>query len=460
MKGLHISSLSSLFSLLLLLGLYSNRIVLSDNDNNDNKITEFNDIEDNDTKQEGKSSKAVWCGTREAARILIPQKEYPEAMCMDGTRPAFYLRKGKGDGLKKWNIFFEGGGWCYDIDECIRHRRFSDVGSSRRYPSCLASWKMKYYVNGDKERNPMMFNWNTVTVKYCDGGSYASDTDIIHNGVKLHFRGKNNREATIKTLLSIGMNDADEIVISGCSAGGLGIYLGIDEISDIIRQGSKNSSVKIRGMADSGFFLDYTSDSNYRIKKQSDDRGEAIIDGIMDYGSAMRNVFTFMNISSGANKECIDYYRSKGGNNDNNRKHKPEASCMFAENLVPFIKTPMFAVQPRFDQWQIWHVIGKPHDISVVNAYADKMVNYMLKRFIGSKTTTHGGFIDSCTHHCTSCSAAGEDSWHGLNIKSTKEGFTEATSFYHWYHNIEHNDKYFFVQEATYPCSDCCICHA
>jgi hypothetical protein len=55
--------------------------------------------------------------------------------------------------------------------------------------------------------------------------------------------------------------------------------------------------MKIRGMADSGFFLDYTSDSNYRMKKQSDDRGEAIINGILDYGTAMRNVFTFMNVS-------------------------------------------------------------------------------------------------------------------------------------------------------------------
>lgn len=415
--------------------------------------------EDFDGRQ-GKSNAVVWCGTREAARILIPEAVYPNAICMDGSRPAFYLRKGRGDGIKKWNVFFEGGGWCYDLDECIRHRRFSDVGSSKMYPSCLASWKMKYYVSGDKDRNPMMYNWNTVTVKYCDGGSYASDIDVVHDGVTLHFRGKNNREATIKTLLSLGMKDAEEIVISGCSAGGLGIYLGIDEISDIIRQDITNSSVKIRGMADSGFFLDYTSDSNYRIKKQSDDRGEAIIDGIMNYGTAMRNVFTFMNVSSGANKGCVNYYKTKGNKDNKDNKHRPEASCMFAQNLVPFIKTPIFAVQPRFDQWQIWHVIGKPHDVSLVNTYADNMVGFMQERFIGSKMTSHGGFIDSCTHHCTSCSAAGEDSWHGKNIKSTKEGFTEATSFYHWYNNIPRDSPYFFVQEATYPCADCCICHA
>lgn len=413
---------------------------------------------DIDPKQ-GKSDSVVWCGKREAARIFIPESEYPHALCMDGSRPAFYFRKGRNDGIQKWHIFFEGGGWCYDLDECIRHRRFSDVGSSKRYPSCLASWKMRYYVNGDRERNPMMYNWNTVTVKYCDGGSYASDTDTTHNGVKLYFRGKNNREATIKTLLSMGMKDANEVVISGCSAGGLGIYLGIDAISGIIRQHSTNGSMKIRGMADSGFFLDYTSDSNYRMKKQSDDRGEAIINGILDYGTAMRNVFTFMNVSSGANQECINYYR-KSGNYGENKKHQPEAACMFAENLVPFIKTPTFAVQPRFDQWQIWHVIGKPHDIGIVNGYADKLVGFMRDRFISSKKATHGVFIDSCTHHCTSCSAAGEDSWHGKNIKSTKEGFTEATSFFNWYQSIQLETSYLFVQEATYPCSDCCICHA
>lgn len=39
--------------------------------------------------------------------------------------------------------------------------------------------------------------------------------------MKLYFKGKQNRDATIQQLLqSEGMNNATDIVISGCSAGG------------------------------------------------------------------------------------------------------------------------------------------------------------------------------------------------------------------------------------------------
>jgi len=32
----------------------------------------------------------------------------PEAKCLDGSPPVYYIRRGYGDGLNKWNIFFEG----------------------------------------------------------------------------------------------------------------------------------------------------------------------------------------------------------------------------------------------------------------------------------------------------------------------------------------------------------------
>lgn len=40
------------------------------------------------------------------------------ARCLDGTQPAFYLRRGHNTGANRWLIFFEGGGWCYDLGKC------------------------------------------------------------------------------------------------------------------------------------------------------------------------------------------------------------------------------------------------------------------------------------------------------------------------------------------------------
>lgn len=35
---------------------------------------------------------------------------------------------------------------------------------------------MKHYISPLRSANPMMSSWNTVRVRYCDGGSYAGDT--------------------------------------------------------------------------------------------------------------------------------------------------------------------------------------------------------------------------------------------------------------------------------------------
>ena len=97
----------------------------------------------------------------------------------------------------------------------------------------------------------------------------------------------------------------------------------------------------------------------------------------------------------------------------------------------------MLIVQSKFDlthiclQWQLWHVVGKPFNYSVVNRYGARLQGLLEARLL--RNPQHGAFIDACTHHCTSCSAPGEDSWHGKHIKSTQEQITPAEAFKRWY---------------------------
>ena len=58
-------------------------------------------------------------------------------------------------------------------------------------------------------------------------------------GTKIHFKGQLIRDAVIKTLLrDHGMNKASHVVLSGCSAGALAVYLGIDHLAEMIRHHS------------------------------------------------------------------------------------------------------------------------------------------------------------------------------------------------------------------------------
>ena len=64
-------------------------------------------------------------------------------------------------------------------------------------------------------------------LRYCDGGSFSGNNDTVqpYKGTTLHWRGKRIREAVYDELVTNhGLKDATDVVISGCSAGGLTVY--------------------------------------------------------------------------------------------------------------------------------------------------------------------------------------------------------------------------------------------
>ena len=178
-------------------------------------------------------------------------------------------------------------------------------------------------------------------------------------------------------------------MIAGASAGALAVYLGIDQMADIISQHADTSTasatsgsmnidrtvkggsrrIRVRGLADSGFFMQYSSGVTMsREQWRHKQRPEAVVAGRLDYAEAMRNVFTFMNVSAGANPACIaarkDYAHSSLRNHSaiGNELSKiaqddivsgrlnfgSEADCIFAEYLGQHLKTPVFTMQVSF----------------------------------------------------------------------------------------------------------------
>lgn len=109
--------------------------------------------------------------------------DHPEAKCMDGSQPAYYLSSGSGDGSNKWLIFFQGGGWCYDIERCSTRLR-------TRLGSTLKSAKQmdmnQVYKTRVRSENPLMYNWNIVYVQYCDSSSFAGDAVHEHKAILTH----------------------------------------------------------------------------------------------------------------------------------------------------------------------------------------------------------------------------------------------------------------------------------
>ncbi len=78
---------------------------------------------------------------------------------------------GTGVGATKWIVHLEGGGWCYNEDDCVSRSKTS-LGSSKFWPENAT---FAGFLSDNKDVNPNFYTWNVAYVKYCDGASFAGE---------------------------------------------------------------------------------------------------------------------------------------------------------------------------------------------------------------------------------------------------------------------------------------------
>ena len=93
-----------------------------------------------------------------------------------------------------------------------------------------------------------MSEWSVVYFPYCDGASFSGDRDEPVDG--LYFQGRRILSALMEKSLDLGLGEADEVLFTGCSAGGLTLYLHADDMAAYL---PKVKTVK--SAPTSGYFL-------------------------------------------------------------------------------------------------------------------------------------------------------------------------------------------------------------
>jgi len=192
------------------------------------------------------------------------------AKCLDGTPPVYYHIPGWGDGADKWFIHQQGGGWCYSIEDCVGRSKGS-LGSTSKDPKTrtLGGGYFAY----DNTTNPLMWNWNKIEIRYCDGASVSGDRVDQEPSSKLWFRGRAILDAEIKSILNDrGMNNATDVIVSGCSAGGLATFLHCDYWAAAIGKATTamtGTGAQVACVPDSGFFLDEERSPKYHSKMKN-----------------------------------------------------------------------------------------------------------------------------------------------------------------------------------------------
>eukprot|EP01062_Namystynia_karyoxenos_P077487 TRINITY_DN781_c0_g1_i1.p1 TRINITY_DN781_c0_g1~~TRINITY_DN781_c0_g1_i1.p1 ORF type:complete len:395 (+),score=140.66 TRINITY_DN781_c0_g1_i1:63-1247(+) len=339
------------------------------------------------------------------------------AVCLDGTPGVFYYRKGTGSGANKWYIHHQGGGWCESLDDCLM-RSHGSLGSSK--DDGATTVQAGGYFSTEETVNPLMWNWNSVYIRYCDGGSFsgANATVTEYKGASLHFRGSLIRQGVVATLKrDHGLTRATDAVISGCSAGGLATYLHTDQWCDAL------PGAKCVGLPDSGFFLDYQAPKTV---------ADTTIPG--NYHDGLSWVFNQMNATSGINQDCIKA-RSKAGD---------AYLCIFAEHTSVYTHSPLFAMQSEYDSWQMSHVLPKGYAAADVQTLGDNITSRMQSDLFKPHPES-GAFLDSCVHHC--------GAWNSISI----DGQLVSQAIKTWYEGIgQAKSKKLWRQGKPYECTECC----
>lgn len=373
------------------------------------------------------------------------------AVCLDGSPAGFWFSEGSGEGKDKYVIHHMGGGWCSSVDDCIRRSKQKTEGDSvalgssddwKAHVTCEAKSPFTdkdiedmdqfdkkttekgslpcYYDGGQSGllsynsiENPLAYNWNKVYVPYCDGASFSGDVEkpVGSNKTKgeVYFRGKAILNAVYDTLLSprYNMGNADDIILSGSSAGGLAVILHADTIADKIHKHNGNTP-NIAGIPDAAFFMDVpsTEGENRMVEKQG-----------------FKDLYNFQNIgeaSDGALKRCHSYFESKG----------TPYKCLLPQYLLSFVKTPMFFTQSYADAYQFPNVMalscGETSCNSKAISYVNKFRHAMMHYLDSSAPKSSGYWVTGCQVH----TMVDHSKWFA---EGTVDGMEMRYAVYGWY---------------------------
>lgn len=233
--------------------------------------------------------------------------------------------------------------------------------------------------------NPDFHTYTMIFAHYCDGSSFSSyrpDPIKLPSGDDMWMRGKANLDAILDELSAVhGLDVAEEVILSGGSAGGLAVYYHLDYVADFVHQSSPEA--RVSGFPDAGYFADLPNV-----------HGESVYRGFFQTADSTCWNST---ASVGTNAACL------AANNG-----ASSWKCLMAEYLTDYIKTPMYVMNAAFDVYQVQNILDvgcvparcNTTQIEAIEAYRKDFVTSSIRHLSDrADAVGHGAFICSCLVH-------------------------------------------------------------
>lgn len=340
--------------------------------------------------------------------------------CLDGSRPGYwYEPPSQAPGVSRvgnrsWFIFLDGGAWCYDEHDCeSRSKTFK--GSSRKFPARY--WPYSGPLDSNPKVNPSFAGFHRVLIGYCDGSSYTGDRLEPYKastGSMLWFRGRAALEAQLLDLQRAGLSDAENVLFSGGSAGGLGAIFA----SNRLQAQLPNVAVYKVLLVSSFFMLLPGQRAAGAAPTCAHGRGSST--KCIPWALKMRAMCQLHN--------CTRTLRTAGDGcgvpeRASDKQGGVRWSCLFPVRSLRSVRAPTFVINSAVDSWQLVNVWrryyrcrydGTTGCTRSQEAHAVEQTNGMIDRFVGDlrisgmlTTPGHGAFVTSCNEHVAGISADG-----------------------------------------------------
>lgn len=349
------------------------------------------------------------------------------SVCLDGSPPAYHLSPGFGSGVNDWLVHLEGGAWCHNVTTCLVRMK-TRLGSSKQMEKQI---NFDGILSNDKASNPDFYNWNRVKIRYCDGSSFTGDVESVDPAANLHYRGGRVWLAVMEDLLAKGMSNAENALLSGCSAGGLSSIIHCDQFQSFFQNGAR-----VKCLSDAGYFLDV-----------KDITGTEYIKGIY------HGVVT----THGSTKNLLSSCTSRFG----------PTMCFFPQYMVQLIETPLFILNSAYDIWQIANILVpqtadpsdtwndckfnvqkcSPTQLQTLYDFRTEFLDALASLRHSSST---GMFINSCVTHCQTES---QETWFGAH-SPLLDNTTIAEAVGDWFY--DRNSFQRIDYPYPYPCNNSC----
>jgi hypothetical protein len=311
---------------------------------------------------------ALHCVTTNAVTLnlnFIKNAVQRGAVCNDGSPGGYYFRQGS---VNTWVIHQEGGWCCWDNESCSSRAANSPVLVSSK--TWTKTTTQAGIFSEYSEENPTFYTANMVYMGYCSSDNWAGTRDPIgtEGTDAWYFKGSVITKSIVEDLFEMGLNASSEILFTGCSAGGKGVWSNVD----LVRSYLPFTPAKYLGFSDEGW--------------------------ISDFGGVMDSItwYEMFQLGQGiwvpnVNPTCAIAHPDH------------EFLCIYGSIVLPYIDTPTVAHAEQYDivQWNIdCNCNFNPSNTTHMGWMED-----MRSSLVASYRTVfppHSLFSPACASHCSS----------------------------------------------------------